>query len=298
MKLGLLFQKISTLAKVLIILIFVSFGFYLSPVAISFAPTNAAWNEIFHSGLITPAFAISLVWVSFAYSGWNASSYIAGSIQNPEKNLSKSILLGTSIVIVMYVLLNSVFLLSTPMSELVGNKEIGLIAAKSLLGNSLGNVMGGIISLLLISTISSMIFTGPRVMKSMFSSIPKLSFLGKSAQDGTPRVAIITQSVLSLILMFTMNFESLIYYVAFTLSLFTLLTVFGLFVLRYKHGKPKGYKALGYPFTPIVFLVMTIGVAYYFIKDRPIESVLGLSTSVLGLIFYVLFARKKSTPLH
>ena len=298
MKLGLIFQKISTLAKVLIILIFVSFGYYLSPVAISFAPTNAAWNELFHGGMITPAFAISLVWVSFAYSGWNASSYIAGSIENPEKNLSKSILLGTSIVIVLYVLLNAVFLLSTPMSELVGNKEIGLIAAKSLLGNSLGNVMGGIISLLLISTISSMIFTGPRVMKSMFSSIPKLIFLGKSAKDGTPRVAIITQSILSLILMYTMNFESLIYYVAFTLSLFTLLTVFGLFILRYKQGKPSGYKAWGYPFTPIVFLVMTSGVAYYFIKDRPIESILGLSTSVLGLIFYFLFARKKSTQLN
>jgi APA family basic amino acid/polyamine antiporter len=184
------------------------------------------------------------------------------------------------------------------MSELMGNKEIGLIAAKSLLGNSLGNVMGGIISLLLISTISSMIFTGPRVMKSMFSRIPKLNFLGKSAKDGTPRVAIIAQSILSLILMFTMNFESLIYYVAFTLSLFTLLTVFGLFVLRYKQGKPSGYKAWGYPLTPIVFVVMTSGVAYYFIKDRPIESVLGLSTSVLGLIFYFLFASKKSKPLN
>jgi len=122
--------------------------------------------------------------------------------------------------------------------------------------------------------------------------------LGKSAKDGTPRVAIIAQSILSLILMFTMNFESLIYYVAFTLSLFTLLTVFGLFVLRYKQGKPSGYKAWGYPLTPSIFLVMTSGVAYYFIKDKPIESVLGLSTSALGLMFYFLFARKQSNSIN
>ena len=107
-------------------------------------------------------------------------------------------------------------------------------------------------------------------MKSMFSSIPKLTFLGKSAKDGTPRIAIITQSILSLILMYTMNFESLIYYVAFTLSLFTLLTVFGLFVLRYKQGKPNGYKAWGYPFTPIVFLVTRLAPALGLSLQRPL----------------------------
>lgn len=293
MKLGLIFQKVSTLAKVVIIVLFIGVGFTISPNAISFAPTTQSWLEIFKDGYLAPAFAISLIFVSFAYSGWNASAYIAGSIEKPEKNLSRSILLGTIVVIFLYVLLNAVFLMASPISSLVGNKEVGLIAAKSLLGTSVGNLMGGIISLLLVSTISSMIFTGPRVMKSMFQEIQQLKILGVTAEDGTPRNAIVVQCILSLIFLFTLNFESLIYYTSFTLSLFTLLTVFGLFVLRIKSGKPEGYKAWGYPVSPLLFVLMTSGVAYYFIKDKPLESILGLSTAVLGLVFYFIFAKKK-----
>jgi len=294
MKLGLIFQKVSTLAKVIIILLFIVTGFAISPNVISFAPTAQSWTEIFKDGYLAPAFAISLIFVSFAYSGWNASAYIAGSIEKPEKNLSRSILLGTSVVIVLYVLLNAVFLMSSSIPSLVGNKEVGLIAAKSLLGSSVGNLMGGIISLLLVSTISSMIFTGPRVMKSMFQEIKSLKILGVTSADGTPRNAIVVQCLLSLIFLYTLNFESLIYFTSFTLSLFTLLTVFGLFVLRIKQGKPDGYKAWGYPVSPLLFVIMTSGVAYYFIKDKPLESILGLSTAVLGLVFYFIFAKKKA----
>lgn len=293
MKLGLLFQKVSTLAKVVIILLFVVTGLLIAPNSISFLPQQLSYSEIFNGFSLTPAFAISLIFVSFAYSGWNASAYIAGSIKNPEKNLSRSILVGTTMVILLYVSLNAVFLLSTPIDNLVGNKEVGLIAAKSLLGVSVGNLMGGIISFLLVSTISSMIFTGPRVMKSMFQGIPKLKLLGQTTADGTPRNAIVVQCILSLVFLYTLNFESLIYYTSFTLSLFTLLTVLGLFVLRIKQGKPEGYKAWGYPVTPFLFVFMTGGVAYYFIQDKPLESVLGLSTAILGLLFYYVFAKNK-----
>ena len=294
MKLGLLFQKVSTLAKVVIILLFVVTGFILAPHPISFLPQQSSFSEIFNDFSLTPAFAISLIFVSFAYSGWNASAYIAGSMKNPEKNLSRSILLGTTLVIILYVSLNAVFLMSTPMDNLVGNKEVGLIAAKSLLGVSVGNLMGGIISLLLVSTISSMIFTGPRVMKSMFQEIKHLKLLGQTTNDGTPRNAIAVQCILSLIFLYTLNFESLIYYTSFTLSLFTLLTVMGLFVLRFKQGKPSGYKAWGYPVTPFLFVTMTGGVAYHFIDDKPLESILGLCTALLGLIFYFVFAKNKA----
>ncbi len=293
MKVGLIFQKVSTLAKVLIIMLFVISGLIIAPNQISFAPVSNSWTEIFSDFSFTPAFSISLIFVSFAYSGWNASAYIAGSIKDPQKNLSRSILLGTSLVILLYVLLNAVFLMSSPMESLVGNKEVGLIAAKSLLGESLGNLMGAIISLLLVSTISSMIFTGPRVMKSMFQEIKQLRILGVVSGDGTPRNSIMVQCLLSLVFLFTLNFESLIYYTSFTLSLFTLLTVSGLFVLRIKLGKPDGYKAWGYPISPILFVFMTAGVAYYFIIDKPLESMLGLSTALLGLIFYFVFAKNK-----
>ncbi len=287
LKLGLLFQRISTLSKVLIILAFVVVGLYLpSKSDVSFMPNSLAWSEVWNGTWFVPAFSISLVWVSFAYSGWNASAYIAGSIEHPQKNLSRSIILGTISVTLMYLLLNMVFLKSAPISELVGKKEVGLVAARSLFGDKMGAIMGGIISLLLISTISSMIFTGPRVLKTMFEKMnlwPKLYALSK---HDTPVGAIYFQGVLSLILLYTMNFESLIYYVAFTLSTFTLLTVVGMMKMRIKMGKPTGYSAWGYPITPVLFIIMTASVAWYFIYSKPFESFLGLGTSLLGLLLW------------
>jgi APA family basic amino acid/polyamine antiporter len=296
LKFGLLFQRISTLSKVLIILAFVIVGLYLpSKSDITFLPNAAAMNEVWQGNWFVPAFSISLVWVSFAYSGWNASAYIAGSITNPQKNLSRSIILGTISVTVMYLLLNMVFLKSAPISELVGKKEVGLVAARSLFGDKMGAIMGGIISVLLISTISSMIFTGPRVLKTMFEKMnlwPRLYTLSKHE---TPAGAIYFQGVLSLVLLFTMNFESLIYYVAFTLSTFTLLTVIGMMKMRLKLGKPTGYSAWGYPITPIIFIIMTASVAWYFINNKPFESALGLATSLFGLVIWWIITKRKTT---
>ena len=291
LKLGMFFQKISTVMKLIIIVIFIAAGFILAKQqGVTFSPIpNKSFTEIWKNGWFSSGFAISLVWVSFAYSGWNASAYIAGSIKNPSKNLSRSILYGTAIVVVLYVLLNMVFFKAFSPSEIVsmkGKPEIGLLAARELFGIQFGDIMGAIISVLLISTISSMIFTGPRVLQSMFKDIPALSALGKHKEDGTPRNAIIFQGVLSLFLLYTMNFQSLIYYVAFTLSLFTILTVIGMMILRIKKGKPDGYRAWGYPITPIVFISMTGMVAWFFMNERPLESLLGLTTSLIGLALY------------
>jgi len=298
-RLGIDFQKGSTVLKISMMVLFILAGIYLGNQPISFLPSDASFTELFGAtgtatseipwwqpSWITGAFAISLVWVSFAFSGWNASTYIAGTIVNPEKNLSRSIIAGTLTVTVLYVLLNMVFMMASPVSSLVGVKEVGLVAAQSLLGKSVGGLMGGIISLLLVSTISSMVFAGPRVLAKMFEAIPATVSLAKRQADGNPRRAIGVQLLVTLVLLFAMDFPQLIYYIAFTLSLFTMLTVFGMVWLRIKEGKPTGYKALGYPVTPLIFLAATFLVAMFFIDQKPTESVYGLSTIGLGLVFY------------
>lgn len=291
-RLGLLFQRISTLFKLVLIVFFIVSGFWLgNKTNINFDLSQKALNEIWDGGWLSPAFAVSLIWVSFAYSGWNATAYIAGSVKEPQKNLTRSIIIGTLLVTVLYTLLNSVFLTSTPLETLVGKKEVGLIAANYLWGDFLGLFMGAIISLLLVSTISSMIFTGPRVIAGMFIAIPKLNVISKESKKGIPNNAIITQAIISIIMLWTMDFESLIYYVAFTLSLFTLITVIGMLKLRFTHGKPEGYSAWGYPFTPILFIVTTASVCIFFIGEKPIESILGVSTALIGLIFWFLKSR-------
>jgi APA family basic amino acid/polyamine antiporter len=174
----------------------------------------------------------------------------------------------------------------------VGVKEVGLVAAEALLGSNIGKLMGGIISLLLVSTISSMVFTGPRVLAKMFETIPSMQGLSKREADGNPRRAIVIQWVVSLVLLFVMDFPQLIYYIAFTLSLFTMFTVLGMMILRFREGKPEGYKAWGYPVTPILFLITTGAVALFFIQDKPTESLYGLSTAAIGFLFYFLSKRQ------
>ena len=303
-RLGIDFQKGSTVLKVSMILLFIGAGFAIGQQPVDFLPSAQSWKEIFGDGkatsdgwlglgnLITPAFATSLIWVSFAYSGWNASTYIAGSIENPNRNLSRSILMGTLTVTGLYVLLNMVLMKSTAVHNLVGVKEVGLVAAEALLGSNIGKLMGGIISLLLVSTISSMVFTGPRVLAKMFETIPSMQGLSKREADGNPRRAIVVQWVVSLILLFVMDFPQLIYYIAFTLSLFTMLTVLGMMILRFREGKPDGYRAWGYPVTPILFLLTTGAVAMFFVNDKPTESLYGLSTAAVGFVFYLLSKRK------
>ncbi len=319
-RLGLDFQKGSTLLKVSMILLFIGAGFAFGHQPVDFLPSAQSFREIFGSAftgitpgssgstamhtnnsgggflglgsLITPAFATSLIWVSFAYSGWNASTYIAGSIENPNRNLSRSILLGTLLVTALYVLLNMVLMKSTAVANLVGVKEVGLVAAEAILGTKIGQLMGGIISLLLVSTISSMVFTGPRVMAKMFENIPSLGFISKREADGNPRIAILVQLFMSLILLFAMDFPQLIYYIAFTLSLFTMLTVLGMMILRWREGKPQGYSAWGYPITPILFILTTGAVAIFFVQDKPTESLYGLSTAAVGYAFYLLSKKK------
>lgn len=282
MKAGVSFQKIFTFVKVGIIIVFIGMGLLQGNVQHhSFSPMDFSWNE-----MVNPALAVSLIWVSFAYSGWNASAYVAGSIIKPEKNLSRSILYGTALVTVLYVLLNIVFMMAAPVTALTGVKEVGLVASNYIFGTNGGKIMGGIISVLLISTISSMIIAGPRVLQPMFSKINALQSLAKKDDSGNPTRAILFQTLLSLCLMLMLDFGSLIYYIAFTLSLFTTLTVAGMMVLRLKHGKPTGYRAFGYPITPIVFIAATLAVAIFFVRSNPVESMYGLGTALLGVVLY------------
>jgi APA family basic amino acid/polyamine antiporter len=288
MRAGVSFQKIFTFIKVAIIIVFIGVGIAKGNIQnVPFSPSAFSMHDLLNHGL-----AVSLVWVSFAYSGWNASAYIAGEIIDPNRNLSRSILYGTGIVTVLYVLLNMVFMMAAPASALVGVKEVGLVASNYIFGENGGRIMGGIISLLLISTISSMVLAGPRVLQSMFEKIPVAQSLGKRSAAGNPVGAIVFQTVLSLILMVTLDFDSLIYYIAFTLSLFTTLTAAGIIILRQREGKPAGYKAWGYPVTPILFIGTTLLIAAYFGYTHPKESLSGLGTALLGAILYFISDKK------
>jgi APA family basic amino acid/polyamine antiporter len=292
------FQNIFTILEIALILFFIIAGFMIeTPQALSLLPQQStAVNEGWHS-IFSSSFAVSLIYVSYAYSGWNTATYMASDIENPRRNVPKALFYGTVIVMVLYVLLNYVFLYSAPLMEMQGQVEVGLISAIHIFGLKMGNLMGMMIALLLIASISSFVLAGPRVAQVMGEDLPQLSFLSITNKHGVPYVAKIIQGVISLLLILTASFGKVLLYIGFTLSLSTFFTVLGLFVLRSRmKGKTDGYKTFGYPVTPIIFLALSSWMLYFTIMEHPRESLLGLGTILAGSAVY--FIKKPTISLH
>jgi APA family basic amino acid/polyamine antiporter len=283
-------QVAVTTLKVVVLVAFVGVGLLMAtPQPIVFAPTVISWQE-----MLSPAFAVSLVYVSYAYSGWNAAVYLTGEVTEPQRNLPRILLIGTAAVLLLYVALNFVFLYSTPVASLRGQLEIAFVAATQLFGPLGGRLMGGMIAVLLLSTISSMIFAGPRVVQVMGEDLPALAVLAKRSRADIPVRAMLFQTALTLLFIVTSTFEQVLLYAGFVLSLFTFLTVLGLFVLRVRQPSlPRPYRAWGYPITPLLFLLLNGWTLWFIVHDKPTESLYGLLTVGVGLIVYFISVRRQ-----
>jgi APA family basic amino acid/polyamine antiporter len=278
------FQNIFTSFKIILIVVFILCGFFLTK---NFQDLSEAFQTFSISDLLRPEFAISLIYVGYAFSGWNASAYIASEIKNPQTTIPKSLFLSTLIVTVLYFLLNLTFILTAPAAELKGQVEVGYVSATKIFGSTGGSIMAMLISVLLISTISSMIFVGPRVAQVMGEDIAVLKFLSKRSKRGTPTYALVLQFILSFFFIITSTFESILTYAGFTLSLFTFMTVLGVFIHRYKFkDAERPYKTWGYPIVPGIFLLFTLWTLVFLIKEKPYESLMGFLTLFSGSVFY------------
>jgi len=283
-KFGSAFQTVFTTFKVLLILTFIICGFVLTP---SLQDLSGSIKGFTFKSLLSPGYVVSMVYVTYAFSGWNASAYIANEIKDPQRNIPRSLFLSTLLVTILYLLLNFIFLLTTPVSELTGQVEVGFISAGKIFGSTGGNIMGLFISVLLISTISSMIFVGPRVSQVMGEDISILHFLSYKTNSGIPLYAILLQFCISFILVITSSFDKVLIYSGFTLNLFTFLTVLGVFIHRIKYKDvERPYKTWGYPVVPILFLFIILVVIGYLLYQNTTESVLGLATVLFGYILY------------
>ncbi|QHT71598.1 amino acid permease [Rhodocytophaga rosea] len=287
-RLGSYFQNFFTLIKIGVMLIFIFFGFTTNtPQSISLLPEFSDWKV-----LLSPPFAVSLVYVSYAYTGWNASIYVVGELRNPQKNLPKALFLSTLLVLVLYALLNYVFLYTVPMAELAGKVEIGFLAGNKLFGTTAADVLSLLIAALMISTISAMIFVGARITQVMGEDYPALHLLSLRTVRHTPVNAILFQTLITLIFIYTSSFEQVIVYAAFTLMLLTTLTVAGVYVLRWRRPDlPRPYKTWGYPFTPALFLLANTWIMIYVLIERPLESCIGLGIIAAGALIYFINSR-------
>jgi APA family basic amino acid/polyamine antiporter len=283
LRFGGLFHNLWTALKLVLIAAFIVAGIaFGESQPVSFAPTKAD----LHSVLGAP-FAISLVFVMYSYSGWNAATYIAGEMRDPVRDPPRAMLAGTAIVILLYVALNAVFLVTTPISELAGQLDVALIASKHVFGDFGGRVVGAFISLGLVSSISAMTWIGPRVTMTMGEDMAALRLFARKSAQGVPAVATIFQLLVGSVLLFTQSFEAVLDFIQFSLTLCSFFTVAGVIVLRTTRPKlERPYRAWGYPVTPIIFLGVTAFMMYYLVVNRPLQSLGGAVIMLAGLVIY------------
>jgi len=279
-------QRVFTAIKVALIVGFCVLSWILVdvPQTLSFLPT-AADGPLLASG----AFAVSLIYVNYAYTGWNAATYLTGELERPQETLSRVLFLGTAIVVVLYVLLNFTFLYVAPMDAMVGKLEIGYVSAQHAFGANGAAIMGVVLAVLLISTVSAMIMAGPRVLQVIGQDFVAFRALARLNKDGVPAIAIAVQSALTLAFILSASFESILVFAGFTLGLNTFFTVLGVFVLRRTQPDlPRPYRTVLYPLPPLLFLAVTGWTLVYILMERPVEGLWGLAIVASGGVFYLL----------
>ena len=279
-------QMVFTLLKVGVIVVFCVAAIVATdqPQPVQFLPSSG------DGALMTGgAFAVSLIYVSYAYTGWNAATYLSSELENPQKQLPGILLIGTLVVTGLYIALNYVFLYSASIDSMTGQLEIGLIAAQAAFGELGGKFTGLILATLLISTVSAMTIAGPRVLQVIGEDFRALRFLGKTNSDGIPSFAIYTQSILAIAFIVSSSFESILVFAGFTLALNSFATVLGVFVLRYRQPYlPRPYRTFLYPLPPIIYLSLTGWTLAFVLSTRPVEGLFGIGIIGSGLLVYYL----------
>ena len=239
---------------------------------------------------------MSLIYVSYAYTGWNAATYLTGEMRNPARTVPLALGAGTLLVTVLYVALNASFLRAAPMDEMAGRVEIGHVAAAHIFGPAGAAIMGATLAVLLVSTVSAMVIAGPRVLQVMGQDHALFRRLARTRDDGIPARAIATQGVLTLAFALTASFETVLVFAGFVLGLNSFLTVAGVFVLRLREpGLTRPYRAWGYPFTPLAYLALTGWTLLHIAADRPVEALVAAALVAGGLGLYRLAGAKSES---
>ena len=283
------FQLIATILKVVLIVAFLVAGFVIAaPQPLSFAPSSSDFSHI-----VSAPFAISLVFVMYSFSGWNAATYIIGEVREPERNVPRAMLAGTLIVLVLYVALNAVFLHSAPIDKLAGQLDVARVSGSYIFGEFGGRIVGAMICFGLISSISAMMWIGPRVMMTMGEDIPVLHPFARRSTGGAPAYAILFQLTVASLMLLTRSFEAVLEFIQFSLLFCSFFTVLGVIKLRITHPDlPRPYRVWGYPFTPLVFLLVTGFMMYYLLMEQPLRVFLGVLIMLSGLLIYAVFRKR------
>ena len=258
---------------------------------VSFLPASGD-----HAAMTSGAFAISLIYVSYAYTGWNAATYVSGELEHPQRDLPRVLILGTLTVMTLYVALNAVFLMVAPMDGMAGQLEVGVIAARAAFGPVGTHIAVIALAVLLISTVSAMTIAGPRVLQVIGEDLPALGALAVTNDDGVPSRAIFLQSGVALVFILTSSFEAVLVFSGFTLAAMSFATVLGLLVLRWREPElERPYRVGLFPIPPLIYLGLTGWTLVFVLIEKPMEALASLGLMALGAgVFFALRGAEKA----
>lgn len=277
-------QNFFTSGKILLIIGFSIAALIAAPELqdVSYIP-QASDLDLFTGG----AFAVSLIFVGYAYTGWNAATYLTGELDDPQKSLPRVLIVGTASVMVCYVLLNFVFLATAPMDAMANVIEIGYVSARYAFGDIGGTIMGLSLSLLLISTVSAMLVAAPRVLQMLGEDYSLIEKLGKVNRHGIPAFAIWLQAVMALLFLWFTDFDTIVVLAGSTMAINSLVVIVGVFILRKKQGSDHtGFKIPLYPLPPIIFITITTITLSYLAIQNTTEIVFSAGIITSGIILY------------
>ena len=278
-------QTATTVFKVLFVVFLIGLGILYSPIKSNAIDTiSPMFLENSKSG-----FAVSLLYVTYAYTGWNAAAYIVGEIRNPEKNLPKALILGTLVVMIIYVLLQIVFLKFATYEQLSGQAEVAIMSTKNIFGSRSIPWISASIGLQLVATMSSYIWIGPRVVHAMAQHYSLWSWLRPINANEIPVRAIWLQTTIILVLLLSGTLQLVLLYTSFLLQLMGTLAVASYFKIK-RNGN--GFKSPWSPYIQYFYVVFSSFVLFFIIYEKPLESFIGLGILLIGAITYV-FSKKQ-----
>jgi len=231
---------------------------------------------------------LSLMWIMFAYSGWNASAYIGSEIKDPRKNLPRSLILGTGVVLALYLLLNVFYVYAVPPNKMTGVISIGGLAVGNLFGPSFERVLSVLIAVALFSSLSAFIILGPRVYYAMACDRCFFPFAAAvHPRFKVPAKSILLQGMIAALLVMFGTFDQILTYMGFSLGLFPILSVLGVFKLRRKGTS--AYRLPGFPVVPLVYVLTGGAILVLGFFERPVVSSLALGMALIGIPFFFVF---------
>lgn len=286
LKSGSRIQNILTVLKIGLIVILLAAGFVFGEG--SFGYFRIQQGEAF-AGTNLKTIGLSLMWIMFAYSGWNASTYVGSEVLNPVKNIPRSLIIGTFSVTVIYLLLNTLYIYAVPAGEMEGVISIGGLTANNLFNRSMDQLFSLFIAMILLSAISVLTIIGPRVYYAMAESGHFFRLARRINRSRVPGIAILMQSGLAIIYIVSGTFDQIITFLSFSLGIFPILAVLGVFKLRIT--KQSVLKMPGYPVLPAIFILFSIVILILAYLERPLESSIAIGVILAGIPMYYWLSR-------